>query len=159
MRRTFAASLLEKMRHNPDIVLLTADLGYGMWDKVRAEFPDRFHNVGSAEQLLVGAGVGLALSGKIPILYSITPFLLYRPFEFIRNYIAHERIKVILVGSGRDKDYAHDGFTHWAEEDVDAMYLFSRSIVHYRPCDINQVCVALDTALASVLPSYISLRR
>jgi transketolase len=51
------------------------------------------------------------------VVYSITPFVLYRPFEWIRNYLDHEKIPVKLVGGGRDKDYGYLGFSHWAEED------------------------------------------
>src|SRR5574343_6428 len=104
MRRLFADLLYEEMRLDDRIVLLTGDLGYGMWDKIRDTYSDRFFNVGSAEQLLIGSAVGLALENKIPICYSVTSFLLYRPFEFIRNYLNHEKIPVKLLGGGLNKD-------------------------------------------------------
>ena len=69
------------MSANEDIVVLTGDLGYGLWDKIRIDYPDRFWNVGSSEQLMMGMASGMAMDGKIPFVYSITPFLLYRPFE------------------------------------------------------------------------------
>src|SRR3990167_4043938 len=112
MRRTFAAELYQWMEKDPDIWVICIDLGYGMFDKIRDKFPDRFLNTGAAEQAAMGIAVGLAMEGKIPVVYSITSFLLYRPFETIRNYINHEGIPVKLVGSGRDKDYLHDGFSH-----------------------------------------------
>ena len=94
MRKCFADALHSQMAENRKIWVITADLGYKMWDRVREDYPDRFINVGAAEQVMVGIGIGLALEGKIPILYSITPFLLYRPFESIRNYIDREKIPV-----------------------------------------------------------------
>ena len=106
------------METNPDIYLVTADLGMGMWDKIRDDFPDRFLNTGASEQAASDICVGLALSGKIPVFYSITPFLLYRCFETLRTYINHEELHVILVGSGRDDDYKHDGFSHDATDDI-----------------------------------------
>lgn len=115
-RGYFAYELYRYMEKDPDIWVITADLGYGMFDYIRRDFPERFLNVGAAEQTMMGVGVGLALEGKKPFVYSITPFLVYRPFETIRNYIDHEKIPVRLVGSGRDKDYEHDGFSHWSEE-------------------------------------------
>lgn len=118
MRAQFAKLLYAKMKENPDIFVLTGDLGYGMWDAIQTEFPDRFFNVGAAEQALLDIGVGLALSGKIPILYSITSFLLFRGFETLRTYVNHEEIRVKLVGSGRNKDYELDGFSHNAEDDI-----------------------------------------
>lgn len=156
MRRLFADLLFEEMKINHNIVLLTADLGYKMWDQVRDTLPNQFYNVGSAEQLLVGAGVGLALSGKIPVLYSITPFLLYRPFELIRNYLNHEKIPVKLVGSGRDKDYNHDGFSHWAEND--GMEHF-QNIIRYYPKTDEEVRAFFWPLLYNKQPAYMNLRR
>ncbi len=111
-RKHFADLLLIEMRANPNIVVYTADLGFVMFDEIRAEFPDRFVNMGAAEQLMVGAAVGAALCGKLPICYSITPFIAYRPAEWIRNYLDHEQVNVKLVGAGYGGDYAHDGFSH-----------------------------------------------
>ena len=116
MRRQFAKDLHELMAKDKDIVLIAIDLGYGMLDRIRDDYPDQFINPGAAEQAAVTIAVGLALSGKIPIVYSITPFLLYRPFEVIRNYLDNENIPAILVGGGRGQDYLHDGFSHDASD-------------------------------------------
>lgn len=115
MRQLLASSLFDWMAEDERVVILTADLGFRFWDKIRAAYPDRFFTVGAAEQLLVGCGVGLALEGKIPVLYSITPFMLWRPYELIRNYIDHEQIPVKMVGCGYKDDYAHDGFSHYGD--------------------------------------------
>ena len=90
MRRDFANLLHTEMSTNPDIYLITGDLGYGLWDKVKDDYPDRFFNVGSSEMAMMGMAIGLAMDGKIPYVYSITPFAIYRPFEMIRNYLDHE---------------------------------------------------------------------
>ena len=111
-RRHFADLLHARMAVDPTVWCLTGDLGFGMLKEIERDYPDRFVNVGAAEQLLVGAGVGLALEGKTPICYSITPFILYRPAEWIRNYLDHEKIRVKLVGAGYGDDYSHDGFSH-----------------------------------------------
>ena len=124
MRKLFSKLLHDEMAKNSDIILITGDLGYGLWDKIRLDFNDRFYNVGSAEMLMMGAGVGMAMENKIPVVYSITPFLLYRPFEVIRNYLDHEKIPVKIVGGGRDKDYSYLGFSHWAEDDKKIMACF-----------------------------------
>lgn len=104
------------MTLNSDIVALTGDLGYKGFDQIRIDYPNRFINCGASEQAMLDMAVGLAQSGKIPFVYSITPFLLYRPFETLRTYINQENVNVKLVGSGRDKDYAHDGFSHDASD-------------------------------------------
>ncbi len=116
-RGTFGFELYKAMAKDESIWLVVGDLGYGLFDAHKEDFPDRFINTGAAEFAMVLIAVGLALEGKKPFVYSITPFLLYRPFEAIRNYIDHERIPVRLVGGGRDQDYAHDGFSHYAGDD------------------------------------------
>lgn len=117
VRKTFVKLLHEEMRINEDILFVIGDLGYGHFDAIREEFPDRVFNPGAAEQLMLGMAVGMAMEGKIPVCYSMTPFLLYRPFEVIRTFIDHERIPVIMAAAGRDKDYGAAGFSHWATDD------------------------------------------
>lgn len=146
------------MSNNPDLYLLTGDLGYKMWDNVRNDFVDRFYNVGCAEQLLIGCGVGLSLAGKLPVCYSITPFLLYRPFEFIRNYLYHENINVKLVGSGRGRDYFKDEFTHWAEEDKQILSVFNNIKIFY-PDTIDELKDCFKDYLYCSSPSYVNLKR
>ena len=116
MRRLFVKQLGPLMEVDDSLVVLLGDLGFGLFDDLRAKFPDRCINFGASEQLMIGAAAGMAMSGKIPICYSITPFLLYRPFEFIRNYLQEEGLAVKLVGSGRDKDYKDAGYTHHSVE-------------------------------------------
>jgi transketolase len=132
MRKQFAEYLHYEMAQEERLYLLTGDLGYGLWDRIKIDYPDRFINTLSSEQLMLGAACGLAMEGKIPVVYSITPFVLYRPFEWIRNYLDHEQVPVKLVGGGRDKDYGYLGFSHWAEEDRDIMSNF-KNIVTFKP--------------------------
>ena len=73
MRRRFQELLTEEMRKNEDIVLLVGDVGYKVFDHLREDYPDRVINPGAAEQLMIGMGAGLAMEGKIPVCYSITP--------------------------------------------------------------------------------------
>ena len=99
VRKTFVSLLYDEMSKSKDLVLITGDLGYNVFDTIRRDFPDRFFNPGAAEMLMVGMGIGMAMEGKIPICYSMTPFVLYRPFELIRTYIDHENIPVKLIGA------------------------------------------------------------
>ncbi len=158
MRAFFANCIYKQMKKNKKIYVVVNDLGYKMWDRIREEFPDRFVNVGAAEQTLIGVGVGLALSGKIPIVYSITTFLLYRPFETIRNYLHYEKVPVKLIGSGRNKDYTHDGISHWAEEDRQVMKILN-NIKSYWPKDKREIHILVNKMLKSNKPYYINLKR
>lgn len=160
MRRKFADMLHKEMKHNKDIYLITGDLGYGLWDRVRDDFPDRFFNVGSSEMAMMGMGIGLAMDGKIPFVYSITPFAIYRPFEMIRNYLDHEQIPVHVVGGGRDRDYGYLGFSHWADDDKKIMSAFD-NIDKYHPEDEGDLGVYLNNALifSPNKPTYLNLKR
>jgi len=157
-RGHFTHALYKEMKKNPDIWVVTGDLGYHMLDAINNTFPERFINVGAAEQSMAGVGVGLALQGKIPFVYSITPFLLYRPFETIRNYVNRESIPVKLIGGGRDQDYLHDGFSHWAEEDRYIMKMF-RMIRSYWPETYEEIESLVKEMVATPKPYYLNLKR
>jgi len=158
MRSYFAFEIYKAMATNKNIYLLTGDLGFGLFDNHKEDFPERFINCGAAEQAMIGIAVGLALEGKIPFVYSITNFLLYRPFETIRNYINHEKIPVNLIGSGRNRDYEHDGISHWSE---DAAVLFSMlpHITPYFPDKNSDVIKIVNRMIYSHKPAFLSLRR
>jgi transketolase len=156
MRKEFASLLHLEMSLNENIILLTGDLGYGLWDKIKIDYPDRFFNTLSSEQLMMGLASGLAMDGKIPIVYSITPFAIYRPFEFIRNYLHYERIPVKILGGGRDKDYGYLGFSHWAEEDIDILSVLN-NIKLYKPKEFT--IDIFKEFLYNTFPSYLNLSK
>lgn len=158
MRGWFVYELFKRMKTNKNIYVLTGDLGYKMLDSLRSSYPARVLNVGAAEQAMIGIGIGLSLEGKIPIIYSITTFLLYRPFETIRNYLNHESIPVKLIGGGRDKDYLDHGFCHWAEEDRQVMKIF-KNIDSRWPQTIEEIPTLVDDMIKSDKPWYVNLRR
>ncbi len=157
-RGYFAYYLHQEMSKNKNIWVVCGDLGYKMWDQIREDFPERFINTGASEQAMVNIGVGLALSGKIPFVFSISTFLLYRPFEMIRNYLNHEKIPVKLVGSGRDKDYLHDGITHWPEDDKEIMKIF-KNIKCVWPNDNTKLQKIIKEMIKDNNPWYINLKR
>lgn len=158
MRKRFAELLYELMKENKDIYTITGDLGYKQFDEIRKDFPDRFLNVGAAEQVGLDICVGLALEGKIPFWYSITPFAIYRGFETIRTYIDHENIPVKIIGGGRDSDYAHDGFSHYAGDDKLFMTRFN-NIQCWWPEDNQEMETVLRKAVDTKEAFYINIRR
>lgn len=158
MRNKFFPILYQLMLENPDIWVITGDLGFGGFDKVREDFPDRFINVGAAETTMMNVAVGLALEGKVPVCYSITPFLLYRPFEVWRTYIDRESIPVIGIGSGRDSDYHMDGFSHYAGDDHLFMDQF-KNIRSVWPQNESVMKRTLEEAIESGKPYYINLKK
>lgn len=158
MRKRFSELLHAEMATNKDIFLLTGDLGYRLWDSIRDDYPENFLNVGSAEQLMIGTAVGMALEKKIPITYSITPFLLYRPFEFIRNYLHYEKTPVKLVGGGRGLDYGKMGHTHLACEDKEIMSILS-NIKQYYPETKEELEKCFFDFLYNAEPCYLNLKK
>jgi transketolase len=157
-RKLFAQLLLDEMAVNDNIYLITGDLGYGLWDKIKDTFPDRFYNVGSSEMAMMGMGIGLAMDGKIPFVYSITPFAIYRPFEMIRNYLNHEKIPVNIIGGGRDQDYGYLGFSHWAEDDKKIMANFE-NIKTIHPASKEELESIFEENMYSKQACYINLKR
>lgn len=158
IRGWFAAALHDEMEKDDRIWCLTGDLGYGMLDKIRDDFPQRFLNVGASEQVLLGAGVGLVLSGKICFCYSITTFLIFRPLEWIRNYLDYEDIPVFLIGSGFDNDYKHDGISHQPYEVERVLNIFP-GIQQYYPQEKESVPICLRTMIEQNKPAFMCLRR
>jgi transketolase len=167
MRGWFAYELYLQMQKNKNIILLTGDLGYKVFDAIRDEMPEQFINCGAAEQAMMGMAVGLAIEGKIPVVYSITTFLLYRPFETIRTYINHEKLNVKLIGAGREKDYTHDGISHWSD---DAWKLFDmaddygnepmfNNIRAFWPDEKEEIPGLVKEMLETKEPYFLSLRR
>ncbi|MCX6651886.1 MAG: hypothetical protein NT137_00815 [Methanomassiliicoccales archaeon] len=121
MRATFVNCLIERARKDERIFLITPDMGFSVLEKFRDEFPDRFLNVGVAEQNAIGIAAGLALTGKVVYVYSIIPFLTMRCYEHIRLDVAYMNLNVRLVGVGAGLTYGPSGPTHHSIEDIAIM--------------------------------------
>jgi len=121
MRDAFADEIFKLANEDLRIVLLSGDIGNRMFDRFKEKFPDRFYNCGVAEQNMITTAAGLAMTGLVPVVYTITSFLIYRPLEQIRIDIAYHGMPVILVGVGGGLAYASNGPTHHALEDLSVM--------------------------------------
>ena len=142
MRDEFIAELTQLAEADERVALLTADLGYLVLDVFSSRFPDRFFNVGVAEQNMVGIATGLAEAGYIPFVYSIATFATMRPYEFIRNGPILHDLPVRIIGVGGGFDYGHNGITHFALEDF-AVMRCQPGIEVVAPADSAQARVAL----------------
>ena len=121
LRTAFIDTLRELARIDDRIFLLTADMGYSVFETFRDEFPDRFLNTGIAEQNTIGIAAGLAARGKIVYVYSIIPFVTMRCFEQVRLDLAYNFMNVKLVGVGAGLTYGPLGSSHHALEDIAIM--------------------------------------
>ena len=157
-RGYFAYELYKQMKKNPDIWLLVGDLGFKVFDKHFEDFPQRTINCGASEQAMLGIATGLALKGKIVFVYSITPFLLRRPYDTIKLYLDGEKIPVKLVGSGRDMDYTHNGPSHDAT-DTSKLLKTLPNIVQFWPGTKEEVPQLVRDMIANKKSCFVSLRR
>lgn len=137
MRKTFINTLTELAEKDKHIMLLTGDLGFMVMEPFFNRFPDRFINVGVAEQNLIGIASGLAESGMIPYVYSITPFAVLRPYEFIRNGPIYHHLQVRIVGVGGGFEYGHDGISHFGIDDIGVLRV-QPGINIFAPADYQQ---------------------
>ncbi|HEY8406979.1 MAG TPA: transketolase C-terminal domain-containing protein [Gaiellaceae bacterium] len=153
MRAEFVETLAELAERDPRIVLLTGDLGFGVLESFSDRFPDRFYNVGVAEQNMIGVATGLAESGMIPFVYSIATFASMRPYEFIRNGPVLHQLPVRIVGVGGGFEYGNNGATHYALEDVGVLRL-QRGLTVVVPADTAHARSALAQTYELRRPIY-----
>ena len=118
MRDAFANTLLEMVAADEDIIFLTADLGFGVFDTLAKEFPKQYLNVGVAEQNMTGISTGLGLEGRKVISYSIANFTTLRCLEQVRNDAAYHNVNLTMVSSGGGFTYGALGMSHHATEDL-----------------------------------------
>jgi transketolase len=156
MRAEFADELLSLARADRRVALLTGDLGFAVLEPFAAEFPDRFINVGVAEQNMLGIATGMAEAGYHPFAYSIATFASMRGYEFLRNGAALHELPVRLVGMGGGLDYGHNGVTHYALEDIGIMRV-QPSVTIVAPADAEQARVALRATSELAGPVYFRL--
>ena len=123
MRRLFGRVISELAKKDNKIVLIVGDIGYGIFDDFRKNHPKKFFNLGICEQSIIGFASGLALEGLKPWVYTITPFLIERPFEQIKLDINQQNVNVKLVGFA---DYPSLGPSH-AELDAKKMMKLNRT--------------------------------
>lgn len=121
MRNTFIQTLYELAEKDSRIWLLTGDLGYSVLERFAERFPDRFINVGVAEQNMTGVAAGLALCGKIVFTYSIANFSTLRCLEQIRNDVCYHNLNVKIVAVGGGLAYGSLGYSHHGIEDIAVM--------------------------------------
>ena len=158
MRREFVEGLVQLADGDERVVLLTGDLGYNALEPFAERFPERFFNVGVAEQNMVGMATGLAEAGFTPFVYSIATFASMRPYEFIRNGPVLHELPVRVVGMGGGLDYGSNGLTHYALEDVGLMRV-QPGLTVIVPADSEQAQAAVGATAAIDGPVYLRLEK
>jgi len=156
MRTTFIKVLEELAENDRDVFLLTADLGFKLFDGFRARFPENFLNMGVAEPNMIGVAAGLALAGKKVYCYSMIPFLIMRTLDQIRVDICYHKAGVKLIGVGGGLTYGMEGMTHHAIEDLAVMRALPEMTV-IAPGDPLEAEAAVRASIDYPWPLYIRL--
>lgn len=156
MRGAFARKLANLAEKDKRICLLTGDLGFMALEPFSDRHPERFYNMGAAEQNMVGVATGLAEAGFIPFVYSIVTFATLRPYEFIRNGAILNHLPIRVVGIGGGFEYGHNGATHYGLEDVGIMRVQPGMTV-LAPADSRQTETILEETWDMKGPIYYRL--
>lgn len=160
MRDAFIGTLSDRMATDDRIFFLTADLGAPALDRIRHEFPDRFINIGIAEQNLINVATGLALEGFHVFAYAIAPFIAMRAYEQVRVNLAissHVRpVSITMLGLGGGVSYVVSGPTHHCLEDLAIIRLLPNLSV-YSPADWVTAARLVDHTLSQTGPAYVRL--
>jgi len=154
MRNRFGKIISKLADENDKIIILVGDIGYRVFDNFRDKYPERFINMGICEQSMISAASGMALEGLQPWVYTITPFLIERPFEQIKLDINHQNVNVRLVGYA---DYPSLGPTHMELDGKKTMELF-KNIKSFFPSDGDETEKMTIQANQIKGPTFISLR-
>jgi transketolase len=151
MRQRFYEILREELDANERLAAVTAEIGSATIGPHARHF-----NVGIREQLMIGVAAGLALEGYRPVAHSYAPFLVERPYEFLKLDLGHNDLGAVLVSIGASYDAAHEGRTHQAPEDVAAVAALPGWTIHV-PGHVEEMERLLRKAFATDERVYVRL--
>ena len=158
MRAAFIRGLIEAAKDDKRIHLLVGDVGYSLVEPFAQEFPDRFVNVGIAEQNMIGIATGLALCDKVVFVYSLANFPTLRCIEQIRNDVCYHNAGVRIVASGGGLSYGALGVTHHVTEDMGILRILPNMTV-IAPGDPVESALATRSISKWLGPCYLRLAK
>ena len=156
MRDAFINALTDLAEMDKNIVLLTGDLGFGVFEEFEARFPGQYFNVGIAEQNMMGLAAGLSLEGKKVVVYSIGNFVSLRCLEQIRNDACYHDASITIVASGGGFSYGSLGMSHHTTEDIAILRALPNMVV-VAPCTRKEAEEATKQLVTSKGVGYLRL--
>jgi len=156
MRTTFIQELLVQARQHPKIFLVVGDLGFSVVEPFAEEFPDRFLNVGVAEQNMTGVAAGLASEVYHVFTYSIANFPTLRCLEQIRNDVVYHRLPVTVVSVGAGFAYGNLGYSHHAVQDIGILRTLPELTI-LSPADPGETRECVQWLTDNPRPAYLRL--
>lgn len=158
LRVSFIDTLITLADKDKKIVLIVPDVGFKHADRFKEKFRDRYFNFGVTEQSTVVAAAAMALSGLKPYVYSMRNFILYRPYEMVRNAIVCHNANVKLIGVSGSSAYKFLGFSHNDRfEDEDVTTATTLGLVVNTPKTPQEVIKTVLREYKSLKPSYTRL--
>jgi len=154
MRKEFVNVIKDLVRNDKGVHLINLDVGQGLFDEMIKEFPNNYWNFGVMEQATIGIAAGMALEGLKPYVYSITPFILERPFEQIKLDIVDQNANVKLVGFW---DYPKAGITHYTKDVAGLCKILG--IPLYEPRSSRETRKFLLETYADTSPAFFNLTK
>ena len=158
MRKTALDCVHKLSQIDERVVFVGSDLGPGVLDKMKTEFPDRFFMEGVSEQYIIGMAAGLAMEGFIPYVNTIATFLTRRCYEQVAVDLCMHDLPVRLIANGGGGVYAPLGPTHLAVEDIAIMRALPNMAV-VAPCDADEMNRLMMSTLEWPHPIYIRLAK
>lgn len=156
MRAAFSNAIVKLAKNDPQVLLLTGDHGYALFDEFRKVCPQQYINTGIAEQNMVGMAAGLAKAGFKPIVYGLSAFVPIRVLEQIKLDVAHDHLPVIFIGDGAGFVYSHLGTSHQSTEDIACARVIPNLSV-YSPADAHELTACMEAAYQSHSAVYIRM--
>lgn len=156
MRHAVSPLLLEAAESDERFLVLSGDHGYELFDALRTHHPDRFVNVGVAEQSLIGIAAGLCQTGFRPCVYGLASFVPIRVLEQVKLDLCFGSLPVVILGDGGGLVYSVLGASHQCGEDVACL----RPLPHiaiYSPCDAHELRACWIEARSNTTPSYLRI--
>jgi len=156
VKSAFIETIYKETEKNDKVVTLVGDIGAFLFRFYIKDFPQNFLNMGIAEANMVGVASGLAMSGKIPFVYSIAPFVTARVFEQIKVDVCYNNANVKIIGVGSGVTYSSLGCTHLALEDVGILNTLPNMVI-FSPSEPSEVAEATVAAVKHKGPVYIRI--
>ena len=156
-RRIFIDTLCELAEVDDKIVLVVCDVGFNYIDKFKEKFPNRFYNLGTTEPSSMIIVAGMALQGMKPYIYSMINFVLFRPFEMVRNAVVHHKANVKIIGVKGSEKYKFLGFSHNLDYDNQDIELCRNLGLSYETPKIDEVKFCIEQTYDTEQPFYIRL--
>ena len=156
MRNSFIDELVSIAHKDPNVYLITGDLGFGVLEDFEKQFPQRFINSGVSEQAMMGMAAGLAEENNLVFVYSIGNFPTLRCIEQIRNDVLYMNRPVVIVSVGAGFSYGAQGYTHHTLEDVACLNSLAGLNI-YSPSDSYEARECLKDIVTKRVPAYIRL--